>query len=152
LFGAAASTIHAGSIWRWPGGVLRKLEGISLTAVLAMSAALAGCDGPATRVCVNASGVRVLDDACVGAAANTTSRGSRWRYYGGSVGAPAVGEAAAGGSDVADSGGSYHSAPDEGISRGGFGSSGGDEGGSHGGDEGGGHGGDAGGGHGGGGE
>jgi hypothetical protein len=126
------------------GARLRKLEGISLTAVLAMSAALSSCNEPATRVCVNAAGVRVIDDTCT---SNNNRNATHWRYYGGGVGAPAIGAPAAGGSDVAESGTSYHSAPEEGISRGGFGGSGGDDGGGHGGGDGG----DGGGGHGGGG-
>lgn len=109
--------------------MMRKLEGVSLTAVLAMSAALAGCDEPATRICVDAKGVRVVDSACVVPQTNTTVDSFHWRYYGGGAGAPAIGAAALGGSDIADGGETYHAAPDEGIARGGFGGMGGDEGG-----------------------
>ena len=97
---------------------MRKLEGVRLTAVLAVAAALAGCDQQPVRVCVDAQGRRIPDQPCATSAAVV---GAHWRYYGGGVTTPAVGEPATGGSDVADHSASYSAAPEEGVSRGGFG-------------------------------
>jgi hypothetical protein len=125
---------------------MKKLDGISLTAVLAAaSAALAACgdagQDDAWRVCVDNQGRRIVDQQCP--ATGTTSSGSHWYYMRGA--APAIGGYVSGGSTSADDRVSYVSPPAEGgISRGGFGSTAGesgDGGGDHGGGDGGGHGG-----------
>jgi len=112
---------------------VKTLDGLSLTAVLAVSAAmLAGCDqdngwgdgqGP-VRVCVDQQGRRVAEDQC----ATPRPGGGNpflWYYLGRlnrGAGVPAYGGAVSGGSYQASSGVSYGSAPAAGISRGGFGS------------------------------
>jgi hypothetical protein len=108
------------------------LEGLSLTAALAAAAAaMASCNNPPpARICVDNLGLRTADQGC----AQTNWNGSHWRYYGGGQSIPALGALADGGSDTAQAGTAYRSAPDEGVSRGGFGGTAEDFGGEHGGE------------------
>jgi hypothetical protein len=98
---------------------MRRLEGITLTAALAVAAALAGCDEPASQVCADAQNRRVPDDNC--AQASAYHGGAHWLYFGSGQSVPALGEQAVGGDTRASQGVSYSAAPEEGISRGGFG-------------------------------
>ncbi len=106
---------------------MKKLDGISLTAVLAAAAALGACgeNESAWRVCVDDQGRRVVDDQCAAPAGHGAF--AHWYYSRGS--APALGGTVSGGSSQAEDGVSYASPPSEGITRGGFGGTA-DEGGS----------------------
>lgn len=131
---------------------MKKFEGLGLSAVLAVAAAMSGCDrggdwqasvGP-TRVCVDRNGHRVPDADCAPTAAGHGGGGGNaflWYYLGTlqgrSAGAPAVGGMVAGGSYRPEAGVSYRTAPAGGIARGGFGATAESFGGAHGGGEGG---------------
>jgi hypothetical protein len=112
--------------------LIRKFEGVRLTAVVAVSAALASCGrgddwqasaGPA-RVCVDNQGRREPDQYC---ATNGGGSGTMhsWYYLSEpwvrSSGVPGVGAPVAGGSYMPVSGVGYRAAPPGGVTRGGFG-------------------------------
>ncbi len=111
---------------------MTSIDKATLATVLAISAAmLAGCDNhDGVRICGDGYGRRLRDDAC------TTGHGGGWVYVRGG-GAPAVGGAITDGARAPDAGIHYGSAPEGGVSRGGFGGTGegfgGGEGGGHGG-------------------
>jgi hypothetical protein len=111
---------------------MKKFEGLGLTTVLAVSAAvLGGCDkdngwGAAqqpTRVCVDAQGHRVPEDQCERPHGGGVSP-FLWYYLGSlnrNYGAPGYGGVVTGGSFRPAPGVAYGFAPSTGIARGGFG-------------------------------
>jgi hypothetical protein len=118
---------------------LKKLEGLSLTAVLAAAAALSGCSPPdPARICVDQIYRRLPDQNCStptggGGGGGGYSGGGRWYYLNSrdvsDEGVPSVGDSVRAGSFSPDAGASYGEAPEGGIARGGFGGHGGGEGG-----------------------
>jgi hypothetical protein len=128
-------------------GEIRKFEGVGLTAVLAVSAAISGCGrgddwqasaGPA-RVCVDSQGQRVGDQNCATRPGEGSGTIHSWYYLSNAwvreSGIPPVGGAVSGGSYIPVSGVSYGHAPVGGIARGGFGGTGEGGGEGHGGGE-----------------
>ncbi len=103
------------------GGIMKTLDRAALVAVLAVSAGvLAGCGRPdALRVCADATGRRLPDGYC----SNRGGAHGSWVYFG-RGGAPAIGQKASGGSLSPAEGVHYGLAPEGGVSRGGFGSTG----------------------------
>ncbi len=107
---------------------MRRFGGGPLTAALAASAVLASCEqqDAAVRVCVDAQGRRTPDAGCATSPATGGYRGGGWYYLGGanrgSGDVPPVGGQVLGGSYTPDPTATYAAAPEEGVSRGGFGS------------------------------
>jgi hypothetical protein len=116
---------------------MRRFEGVTLTTVLAVAAAVTGCHkdndwqasaGP-TRVCVDASGARVPEAQCAPAAAHIGGVNPFVWYYLGTLNSrpnyvPPYGGYVSGGSLSPARGVNYSAAPAGGISRGGFGGGG----------------------------
>ncbi len=125
---------------------MKRFEGVGLTAVLAISAAvLAGCDRKSndwqassstttqpTRVCVDKDGKRVPDEQCPAPGTQVHSGGGignafLWYYLGTQMAnrpyaVPPMGGAVSGGGYIPTAGVSYGRAPGvSGVSRGGFG-------------------------------
>ncbi len=112
---------------------------MSLTAVLAVSAALGACgrsgggngdwqaSTSSARICVDAQGRRLSDQICEGTGEPYVG-GHSWYFIPGayvkSNGVPRVGADASGGALQPSSGVSYVEAPPYGIARGGFGATG----------------------------